>query len=90
MSGDIERVAKAISEHGGDNWDVCLKAPGQRRASMYRNMARAAIEAISVPSAAMIAAGKACDDPGCPNDGDFGCVGNAEEHWRAMAAEALK
>ena len=50
MTDMIERVAKAIAEHGGSNWDSCLKAPGQRMAGMYRAMARAAIEAMREPT----------------------------------------
>lgn len=46
MSEMVEKVAKAIAEHGGSNWESCLNAPGQRMAAMYLAMARAAIEAM--------------------------------------------
>lgn len=78
MTEMIERVASVIAEHGGDNWETCLKAPAQRRAGMYRAMARAAIEAMREPTDAMIA----CDDfPYCPAE--------ARAYWHAMIDAAL-
>lgn len=42
----VECVARALAEHSADNWETCLKAPGQRRAGMYRSQARSAIRAV--------------------------------------------
>jgi|UPI00076A606D hypothetical protein len=56
MTEMLERVAEAIAEHGGSNWESCLKAPGQRMAGMYRAMAHAAIKAMREPTSGMMEA----------------------------------
>ena len=90
MSEMIDSVAKAIANHGGDNWESCLKAPGLRRAGMYRAMARAAIEAMTEPTQAMRLAGIAewsRPDPTREHENPT-LVFNAI--WRAMIGAALK
>lgn len=79
MTEMVERVAKAIAEHGGSNWETCLKAPGQRMAGMYRAMARAAIEAMREPTVEM------CRDAAWDDYGPDEC----QTCWRAMIDAAL-
>lgn len=76
MSEMVDRVAKAIRRvvSLSEDWDRI----GTVAQNMYRKDARAAIEALEVPTDAMIQAAK----------------GNEERHiikdWRAMIREALK
>lgn len=89
MSEMIERVAKAAYSSlfiDGDKWPEVLCSVS---AEQFRKAARAAIEAMREPTQIMINAGESCDDEGSPNDGDFGRVANAEEHWQAMIDAAL-
>lgn len=97
MSEYIERIAFAIfsyrypesQEFWPDRLDELVSGP-PFDADGYRGMARAAIAAMEQPSQKMIDAGEALDDEGSPNDGDFGRVASADEHWRAMITAELK
>ena len=88
MSEMIERVAKAIVEKinelegYGTSWE---DAPPEQREAMYP-LARAVMEAIREPTAAMLEA-----EP--DDDGEFSkenSIFHARQFWQAMIDEALK
>lgn len=79
MSEFVQRLANAI-----------MRAENPDSADQYTEMALAVLAAMEQPSQKMIDAAHALDDPGCPNDGDFGHVATVEEHWRAMITAAAQ
>lgn len=76
----IERVARAMAENAGFNWDACAQ-------SQWKSDARAGIEAMWEPTPLM----KDAPSEAGVMAGDYTMhSGEAENAWRAMIAAALK
>lgn len=80
MSEMVERVAKALWEHGGDgSLPRSWKLLHSDKKPEYRHMARAAIEAMRRPTDAMVDVSY-----------DVGCGPGCLEVWVGMIDAALK
>jgi hypothetical protein len=92
MSEKLDHVADAlianfkqvVAEHSGQSFEETNVSVPAR--AIWLRMAVVAVEAMIEPTAAMIEAGRYCDDGEGMNIGPS----YAEEVWRVMAAEALK
>ena len=86
MSEMVEKVAKAIADAAGSDFDrlPATHGPGHGLRNMYLRMARAAIEAMRETTEAMLTAGDDC----C---GEYGCgVWRMREIFTAQIDAALK
>jgi hypothetical protein len=83
MSEMVDRVAKALCERDGDNWDhferggVRLTTEGYSSKDGYMRAARAAIAAMREPTRDMSLVGEAAGN-------------DSTRTWRAMIDEALR
>jgi hypothetical protein len=82
MSEMVNKVARAIADAAGSDFDrlPATHGPGHGLRNMYMNMARAAIEAMRLPTNAMYAAA---------ND-EFVPPADAAACWLAMIDAALE
>jgi len=102
MSTMVEKVARALCEAADDNWDwsifyiVDANDTAETGRDVYRDMARAAIEAMMEPSKMMVAAGyekinENIDFWNYESGSGYSVEDIApSETWRAMIQAALK